>query len=248
MQKFQAILAYEGTAYLGWQKTSLGLTIQEALSKSIAKLSPTSPLPEAASRTDRGVHAEGQSVSFEAHTKLDPPTLQKALNAHLPKDIRIRSLSLVPTHFHPTLDAKRKEYRYRVSFADIQDPMERHFFWSFPYTLDLKEMERAAKLLLGTKDYSALANTMSNGKIENPICTLERIDLHLLPNSRLEIAILGNRFLYKMARNIGGLLLFVGRGKLRAERIPHLLDAKKRSLSAMTAPAHGLTLYRVDYS
>lgn len=243
MKKFQAIIAYEGTSYFGWQKTSIGPSIQECLSQSIAKISTDYSMPEAASRTDRGVHAEGQTIAFEANTKLEPPFLQKALNAHLPKDIRICSLSETSSHFHPTLDAKRKEYRYRISFAEVADPMERHFFWSFPYPLNFKEMEKASQHLIGTKDFSALGN----GKIENPICTLEKIEFISLPDSKLEISIIGNRFLYKMARNIAGLLLFVGRGKREANSIPFILESKNRTLSAMTAPALGLTLYRVDY-
>ncbi|MDE3055350.1 MAG: tRNA pseudouridine(38-40) synthase TruA [Verrucomicrobiota bacterium] len=241
--RYKALLSYDGTAYWGWQKTRSGASIQETLGQALTKLSPHASLPEAASRTDRGVHAEGQVISFDLEKEWDPSLLFRALNAHLPRDIRIRAIFPASSGFHPTLQARSKEYRYRVSFSPVQDPTERRFSWAFPYSLDFCAMEEGASLLLGKKDFTALGN----GKIINPICTLERIDFLLLPNENLEIQIQGDRFLYKMARNIAGLLLYVGRGKMALAQIPHLLDSKKRELAAVTAPAHGLTLYQVQY-
>lgn len=242
---FRLLLSYDGTAYFGWQKTEKGPTIQETLAKALYVLSPNSSLPEAASRTDKGVHAEGQVVSFSLpHDKpIAPHTLQKALNAHLPADIRVLNVESVPDTFHPTLDAKKKEYRYRICLSGIQNPIYRLYSWSFRYLLKIEKMECAAQALIGTHDFSALANETE----KNPICTIETIEIAQLAENRLEIAIRGDRFLYKMMRNLVGTLLYIGSGKLPDGCIQTLLASKDRKEAGMTAPAHGLTLSKVFY-
>ncbi len=246
MHRYQAILAYDGTAYFGWQKTRIGPSIQGTLAEAIHAISSESPLPEAASRTDRGVHAEGQSVSIDVATPWEPKSLQKAINAHLPYDIRIRKLIEADPDFHPTLEAAGKEYRYRICLGPVQHPIHRLYSWAFRYAAQvrLNTMEIAAKQLLGTWDFSSLAND----KKENPICTLQKIEFIPLPENRLEIVMSGDRFLYKMARNIVGTLLYVGCGKLPPDHIPKLLASKDRKKAGVTAPAHGLALIEVFYT
>ncbi len=242
MARYKLTVSYDGTAYFGWQKTRMGPSIQETLSYAILQIAPDAPLPEAASRTDRGVHAEGQIVSIDLQKDWEPKQLRQALNAYLPSDIRILGVERAAADFHPTLQAIGKEYRYRLCLCPVQDPIHRLYSWAQP-PLDLHRMETAARDLPGTWDFSALAGEAK----ENPICTIDRIEMTPLPGERLEIGISGNRFLYKMARNIAGTLVFIGRGKLPVDCIPELLASRDRKRAGMTAPAHGLTLCQVYY-
>ncbi len=242
MPRYKALLSYDGTRYFGWQKTRSGPSIQEALQSALQKVTRNEILPEAASRTDRGVHAEGQSVSFSLDKDLPKPLF--SLNANLPSDIRILSIETVPEGFHPTLDALSKIYHYEVSLGPIQDPHTRLYSWHYPYPLDLSKMEAGAKILLGTHDFSAFANRPE----KNPTCTLSHITFSQEDPNRLRIALHGNRFLYKMARSLAGTLLYIGSGKLALESLPSILLGKKRKEAGMTAPAHGLFLHRVIYS
>lgn len=243
---YKLTLSYDGTAYFGWQKTKMGPSIQESLQKAVRQIAQEEVLPEGASRTDRGVHAIGQVASFDLAKEWAAKSLQKALNAVLPQDIRISALEPAPVNFHPTLQAKEKEYRYRLCSSAVQDPIHRLYSWAFRYPLDFAKMEEAARDLTGRHDFSSFANRTSD-LIENPFCTLSRIAILPLPENRLEIAMVGDRFLYKMARNIAGTLLYIGCGKLPKDRISRILDSKDRKLAGITAPAHGLALYRVSY-
>jgi tRNA pseudouridine38-40 synthase len=232
---FKAILIYDGTAYFGWQKTASGPSIQEELEKAIARVTGETTLPEAASRTDRGVHARGQVAQFTLKKEIEPLRLQRALNAVLPTDIRV--LKLEVKDFHPTLDARVKQYHYHLCQTPFQDPIKRLYSWHVHQPLDLAKMETAACDLVGTHDFTAFANE----KEKDPICTLESIvfkDFFIIQ---------GNRFLYKMVRNIVGTLVYVGCGKLSVDCIPEILASKDRKKAGITAPAHGLYLHEVFY-
>jgi len=230
-------IAYDGTRYFGWQKTIAGPSIQEEIEKAIRQITGETVLPEAASRTDRGVHAEGQIIQIALEKPADPQKLLKGLNAVLPTDIRI--LEAIPDFsFHPTLDATGKEYHYWISLGPVQDPMSRLYAWSLHFPLDMAKMDMAISHLLGTHDFTAFANEEE----KDPICTLESIAIH---KNRFQIK--GNRFLYKMVRNIVGTLVYIGAGKLPADSIPHILMARDRKKGGMTAPAHGLHLHQVFY-
>lgn len=231
---YKAIITYDGTRYFGWQKNKEGPSIQEELSKAIFQMTQEEVLPEAASRTDRGVHAEGQVIQFSLSKEWATEKLQLGLNAHLPEDIRIQVVE--KKDFHPTLDAKGKEYHYRICQNLAQDPTLRLYSWHFYYPLDMGKIKNAIPDLLGTHDFSALANE----KEPNPICTIKDItfDGHFFK-------IQGDRFLYKMVRNIVGTLLYIGSNKL--ENIAQILASKDRKLAGPTAPAHGLYLHQVFY-
>jgi len=233
---YKAIIAYEGTQYFGWQKTISGPSIQEELEKALLRITAEKTTPEAASRTDRGVHAAGQVIQFALETPLEIPALQKALNAVLPTDIRILHLS--PKTFHPTLDAIGKEYHYKISPVPVQDPTERFYSWHLRFPLDLDSMKQAAAHFIGTHDFTSFANEEE----KDPICTIQ--SLNILPTL---IQIQGNRFLYKMVRNLVGTLVHIGCGKLSPDSIPSILASRDRKQAGPTAPAHGLYLHQVFY-
>lgn len=240
---YHLLLAYDGTRFFGWQKTITGPSIQESLSDAIVKITGQAVVPEAASRTDRGVHAEGQSVAFFLNKDLDPMLLERGLNAVLPPEIRVVKVKKASSDFHPTFHAKVKEYQYRICLGPVQEPIHRLYSWHFRYPLNFSAMKDAANLLVGRRDFSAFANEPE----ANPICRLESISLSPLEVDRLQISMIGDRFLYKMARNLVGTLLYVGCGKLEAALIPSILASRDRKKGGVTAPAHGLFLHRVDY-
>jgi len=238
MFHYRVILSYDGTRYFGWQKTRMGPSIQESLEMALARLEPGGVATEAASRTDRGVHANGQVVSFLLQKEWEPERLRKALGAHLPADIRVKEVHRVPPDFHPTLQAHRKEYRYRLALEAVPLPMERLYSWHIKAPLDLLLMQKRAQSLLGTHDFTSFANEPE----KDPICTLDTIEV-----MQSEIRIRGNRFLYKMVRNLVGTLVYIGCGKLSPDCLPTLLGLRDRTQAGVTAPAHGLFLHRVEY-
>ncbi len=234
-------LSYDGTRYFGWQKTKTGPSIQETLERAILKITQETVSPEAASRTDRGVHAEGQIVAFPLQKDWEVGRLQQALNAVLPRDIRVKEIKKAVNDFHPTLHAREKVYHYQICRDFIQPPNLRLYSWHFRFPLDLSLMKQAAQSLIGTFDFTAFANEEK----EDPICTLTSIEFS--ERDLLQVAFRGNRFLYKMVRNLAGTLLYIGCGKLPADSIPRLLASRDRKRAGMTAPAHGLFLHRVEY-
>lgn len=233
---YKAVIAYDGTRYFGWQKTKSGPSIQEELEKAIRQITGETVLLEAASRTDRGVHAEGQVIQFALQKEKPSDKLLLGLNAVLPSDIRVQEIK--PELFHPTLDATGKEYHYRICTQSAQDPTLRLYSWHFPRPLDKKAIARASVHLIGTHDFTALANEEE----KDPLCTLTAIQF-----DGKKFKIEGNRFLYKMVRNLVGTLVYVGMGRIEEEAIPHILKSKDRKLAGMTAPAYGLYLHQVFY-
>lgn len=199
---------------------------------------------QAASRTDKGVHAEGQIVNFI--TQKDPPK-KISLNRLLPSSIRVLEIIVVPIDFHPSLHATGKLYTYQICFSPIQLPFHRHVSWHVPALLDIDSMREAATHLLGEHDFSAFCNVHENLNYPHKRRYIERIDLIQLAPNRLQIQIKGNHFLYKMVRNLVGTLAYVGSGKLLPDAIPKILASKQRPQAGITAPAHGLTLQEIYF-
>lgn len=233
---YKAHILYDGTRYYGWQRTQSGSSIQEELETALYSITGESPEVEAASRTDRGVHAKDQVVQFSLVKCWDPNVLLRALNARLPLDIRVQKLDFCD--FHPTLDAMGKEYRYRLCTDSVQLPMDALYSWHVYLPIDWDLMQKASVELLGTHDFSAFANR----KDKNSICTVRLIEIE--PNL---IKIQGDRFLYKMVRNLVGTLVYIGIGKLKKEDLSSILQSKDRKQAGITAPAHGLYLHQVFY-
>lgn len=230
------MICYDGTRYFGWQKTASGPSIQEELEKALLQITGERVVPEAASRTDRGVHAEGQVIQFALEKTIDPQRLLRGLNAVLPHDLRI--LELKPEQFHPTLDALGKEYHYRICQTVVQNPTVRLYSWHLRNPLNQDNINQAARLLLGRHDFTAFANEAE----KDPFCTLESITFD---GSCFRIK--GDRFLYKMVRNLVGTLVYIGCDKLPKGAIPSILSSKDRKMAGITAPAHGLYLHQVFY-
>ncbi len=157
------MIAYDGTSYLGWQKTAMGPSVEETLQKALEQICQHSIHLQAASRTDAGVHAQGQVVNFfTSKEKIDPYRLTVSLNGLLPKAIVVRFAEQVEASFHPTLDCQGKEYRYYLCTGMAQFPQFRLYSWHYPHHLALELMREAAQHLIGMHDFSAFCNVKRN--------------------------------------------------------------------------------------
>jgi tRNA pseudouridine38-40 synthase len=244
--RIRLTLAYDGTAYLGWQKTKMGPSIEEALESTLRRLLQEDIQLEAASRTDAGVHARGQIACFHTSKTFPLGKLQHALNGLLPKDISILKIEEVTDDFHPTLHAQGKEYHYHICLGKVQLPFFRSRSWHFTPPLNLSSMQEASGALVGTHDFAAFCNNRY-GLPSDTIRSVTAINFQPVNPERLIIIVKGKSFLYKMVRNIVGTLVYVGCGKLTPDSIPLILNEKKRPLAGITAPAHGLILDSVYY-
>lgn len=247
MQNIKLVIAYDGTAYRGWQATPMGPSVEATLQQILEQiLQHPAPL-QAASRTDAGVHAQGQVVNFFTSKQLDLDRLKISLNSLLPKDIVVLQAEKMSPTFHPTLNCTSKEYRYYICYGPAQLPQHRLYSWHFPCHLALEEMRAAIPFFIGNQDFSAFCNVKKQTSYLHFIREIYLLELIELGDCRLCIRIQGNNFLYKMVRNIIGTLLYIGKGKIRKEEVPTIIQSEDRTQAGVTAPAHGLFLYEVYY-
>lgn len=248
MKNIKLQIAYDGTEYLGWQKTKMGPSIEAALEEALQKILRHEVTLQAASRTDAGVHAAGQIVNFFTQKNLPLEKLKHSLNCVLPRDIAVDMIEQARDTFHPTLDCIGKEYHYQLCYGQVQHPFQRFYSWHYPYPLDLQKIRETIPLLLGKHDFSAFCNAKKNSTYDHHIRDLETILLVEEPQDCLRFIIRGNNFLYKMVRNLIGTLVYAGCGKIEVKEVAKILSRKDRTQAGMTAPAHGLCLHRVLYS
>jgi tRNA pseudouridine38-40 synthase len=248
MRTFKLTLAYDGTNYSGWQFQPGRVTLQETLEQALAKITSETIRVTASGRTDAGVHALGQVVSFASDTQLEPEVLQKALNATLPLDMAIVGCELAHGGFHATHDAKRKTYRYTIDDGPVRDVFARSLVWQYRSALNVAAMQRATTALVGTHDFSSFETAGSPR--ESSVRTVYELRVDRLPDpagSRIVVEITGNGFLYNMVRAIVGTLVDVGRGAHDESWPAKVLAAHDRGAAGLTAPAQGLCLVRVEY-
>jgi tRNA pseudouridine38-40 synthase len=247
--KFKLVIAYDGTAYQGWQVQKTGTGVQELIEAACGKLFPSVKRIHSSSRTDTGVHALGMVAHVEIprpEFKMPVGRLAIALNAFLPDDIRVLSAVRVPDVFHARFDATGKQYRYYVWNHAAMNPLLRNRAWHFPVKLDVQAMRAAAKLFLGKHDFKSFAATRSY-EMESNVRTLTRCDIKK-SGANFTFIIEGDGFLYKMCRGIVGTLVQVGQGKIPLADVKSILASRDRRVAGMTAPAHGLVLWKVFYS
>lgn len=248
MRNIKLIIAYDGTHYFGWQKTKMGPSVEGTLEQVLSKILQRPVTLQAASRTDAGVHADGQVVNFLTTDNVFPlEKLKAALNGLLPKDIVVLKAEDAATDFHPTLHAISKEYRYTVCYNQTQMPHRRYYSWHYPYPLDTDLIKQAIPLLVGQRDFSAFCNARKNSAYSDYVRRLRAITLNELPDNCLQFEIYGDSFLYKMVRNLVGTLVYVGCGKILVEDVKKIIASADRTKAGITAPAHGLFLHRIEY-
>lgn len=246
--KFKLTIAYDGTNYAGWQVQKTGLGVQQKIEEAFGKLFPSVKRIHSSSRTDTGVHALGMIAHVEilrAEFRMPVEKLALAINAHLPEDIRITEAKRCAADFHARFDARGKQYRYFVWNHRAMNPLLRQQAWHVPQPLDVAAMRAAAKLLIGRHDFKSFAANR-NYEMESTVRTLTRCDVKRT-GALLTFIIEGDGFLYKMCRGIVGTLVQLGQGKFGEAELKQMLAAKDRREAGMTAPAHGLVLWKVFY-
>jgi tRNA pseudouridine38-40 synthase len=247
VRRFGVLLgvAYDGTAFHGWAQQKGTRTVEEALAGAIAKLDPRASGPRGASRTDAGVHAEGQLAAFDAELDIPPRGWVLALNQHMPDDACVRWARAVPPAFEPRFAARGKRYRYRLLLDRIRDPLLRDRAWRIGWALDLASLEKEAGDVVGTHDFAAFRS--SHDARSDTVRTVTRCDVVPESGGRvLGVVVEGNAFLYNMVRIVVGTLIDVSRGHLSPGAVRRALDGKRRGDAGTTAPAQGLVLEHVD--
>lgn len=241
---YRLTLAYRGTAYSGWQRQPNALAVQEVVEDALSDLLGKPLRVVSASRTDAGVHAEGQVVHLDLGRPFPTRGLVHGTNHRLPEDIRILAAQAVRDGFHARYTALGKRYRYRLSTAEVLSPLAAPFVTRVPFRLDPESLRAATAFLPGRHDFTAFA--LAGGSHRSPVRTLFDVRLEEL-GQELVWHFAGDGFLRGMIRGLVGTLLEVGSGRRSPESFAELLRGAPREAAGPTAPARGLTLLGVDY-
>jgi tRNA pseudouridine38-40 synthase len=237
-------IAFDGSAYHGWQIQPNAPTVQGLLTEAVARITGEKETINGSGRTDAGVHARGLAANFLTGSRLPPAQLVRALNALLPRDIRILTARQVHSGFHARRDAVSKIYRYQIYLGSILAPHLLREYFHFPYPVDIAKMQDAARLFIGEHDFASFAK--ANDALASTVRRIFRCDF-TKRGKQLLLTVEGNGFLHHMVRNIAGTLLEVGRGSISLEEFKDLFIKRDRRLAGFTAPAHGLVLLKVKY-
>lgn len=240
-------IAYDGTDFGGWQVQPNAVTIQQKMEEAASIILRHPVTLIGSGRTDAGVHALGQVAHFKTDLEIDLRRFLLSMNGLLPYTIRLKSVEPVPLDFHSQYSAIGKEYHYHLCLDKVQDPFRRLYSYHVRGAADPRLIVEGAKYFLGTHDFTSFANEAHSGSAaRNAVRTVRRLDV--IPEEqgvRLEFEADG--FLYKMVRNITGILLDLAQGKLEISEISKILRARDRREAGRAAPPHGLFLVKVNY-
>ena len=244
MKRIKLTIAYDGTNYCGWQIQPNGLTIEEVINRTLSKLTGENVQVIGASRTDSGVHAMGNVAVFDTETTIPAEKIAMALNQRLPEDIVIVKSEEVAADFHPRYCDCSKTYEYHIINTRIPVPTKRLTNYFVSYNLNIEDMKKAARYLVGEHDFVSFCNVRTD--VENTVRTITELDI-LTNGDEITIRITGDGFLYNMVRIIVGTLIRVGRGFYEPEKVKEILEAKDRKAAGVTAPPQGLMLMKIEY-
>ena len=244
MRNLKLILAYDGTPYHGWQTQPGVPTIQGELQRVLERILDHPVITHGSGRTDAGVHAEGQVANFSTSVSMDIDALQRGLNALLPQEIRVSSIEEVSPEFHARRSAVAKTYQYHIWRLPVVPPFQYRYVCAVGYFLDQEAMDRATVQFCGEHDFTSFSATAASSTdrvrtVHN--ASWERSDEEWVFRIR------GNGFVRYMVRTIVGTLLEVGKGRIDADAIGDIFEAKDRSQAGPSAPAGGLHLIEVEY-
>ena len=243
-KRIRLTVAYDGTAYHGWQIQGNGITIESELNRALTELLKKPVKVMGASRTDAGVHALCNIAVFDTESPMPAEKFSYALNQRLPEDIRIQSSEEVAPDWHPRYCTSRKTYEYRIYRAEFPMPVRRLYSYFTYRPLDVERMQRAAAFLEGEHDFQSFCQ--SGAQVESTVRTIYYVQIEE-QGAELVIRVCGNGFLYNMVRILAGTLMEVGQGKREPESMKEILEARNRSTAGPTAPAHGLTLVKYEF-
>lgn len=250
MRNLRLILSYDGAEFSGWQVQPDACTVQGTLASAIGRITGEKVLPQGSGRTDAGVHALGQVVTFVTESSVPTANFVKALNDILPPSVRVLEVAEAAPEFHARHSARAKTYRYRIYRSAICPPFLARYVWHYPYPLDEDAMKRAAGVVVGEKDFTSFAAVdPERGRDGEAVCNVRTIFASSWERSGEELVytVRGSGFLHHMVRNLVGTFILVGRGTLGIDDVTRIILAKNRSAAGATAPASGLYLVGVEY-
>ena len=245
MENFALTVCYDGSRYRGWQKQgNTDNTIQGKLERLLSDILKQDIEIAGSGRTDAGVHAKMQVCSFKADTTLSCDKILSLLRERLPEDIGAVSLKTAAPRFHARLNCTEKTYCYRIWNSFEPNVFERKYMFNFTDELNIADMEKAAKLLLGEHDFTSFCSNKHMKK--SAVRNLKKIEIQQLGNE-LRFYFTADGFLYNMVRILVGTLLHVGTGQMKTKQMPEILAKCDRLAAGPTAPAQGLTLWDIKY-
>ena len=245
MKRVMLTVAYDGTAYHGWQVQPNGVTIEGELNRVLRDLTGEEIQVIGASRTDAGVHGLCNIAVFDTESNIPGEKFSYALNQRLPEDIKVVDSCEVAEDFHPRHVSSKKTYEYKIYNAKFPDPTKR-LYSHFTYTsLNVEKMQQAASYLVGEHDFKSFCAPAA--VVETTVRTMYKAEV-IQDEEYIRIRVQGNGFLYNMVRIIAGTLMEVGSGKRQPEDIKTILEAKDRNAAGPTAPARGLMLINYEFT
>ena len=250
MRNLKLILSYDGTDFAGWQVQPDAPTVQGTLASAIGRITGEKVLPQGSGRTDAGVHALAQVVTFVTESSVPTANFMKALNDLLPPAIRVFGVEEVAADFHARKSARGKIYRYRIFRGAICPPFLARYVWHYPFPLDELAMVEAARLVEGEHDFTSLAAVdPERGREGEPISNVRTIFSSQWQREADEFVytVKGSGFLHHMVRNLVGTFILAGKGTLKPADLARILAVRDRSAAGATAPASGLYLVQVEY-
>lgn len=246
MARYQAILAYDGSDFCGFQRQAKSKgrrSVQGELEGALRRLGWQGKAVLFAGRTDAGVHACGQVVAFDLDWAHDTVALQAALNAYLPRDVAVRRVSLASPDFHPRYRAKARRYRYHLFCDPVRDPLRERYAWRVWPSLAREPLCEATASLLGTHDFAAFGSPPRRGG--NTVRTVFQAEWETEGQEGWTFTITANAFLLHMVRRVVGLLVTIGQGKRETEAVQTYLRNPSGEKVRFLAPPQGLTLLEV---
>lgn len=239
MKRVMLTVAYDGTAYSGFQAQNNAPTIEGEINRRLGELLKEEIKVIGGSRTDAGVHALCNVAVFDTDSRIPAEKISYALNQRLPEDIRIRESKEVAADFHPRRCESRKTYEYKIINAQFPIPTKRLYEYFIYAPLNAERMQEAAKHLAGEHDFKSFCS--AGGQAESTVRTIYDIQV-TREGEEIAIRVTGNGFLYNMVRIIAGTLIEAGKGLWKPEHMKDILTARDRSAAGPTAPACGLML------
>lgn len=245
-RNIRLLLQYDGGIFHGWQIQPGLETVQGVLTRVIRRITKEENHIHGSGRTDAGTHALGQVCNFQTSSTIPAANLHKAINTLLPPSIRVMRVEEVPLEFHARRDARWKHYRYRILNNRWCSPFDYPYVHHYPRRLDLEAMSRAAKSVLGERDFASFCD--AKAEVECKVrCLTASSFVFDTQRQLIEYNVCANGFLHHMVRNLVGTFLEIGRGNWVVEDVARILAARQRSAAGPTAPAKGLFLVAVRY-
>lgn len=245
MPRYKSVVEYDGTGFCGWQRQKDSLSIQQVLEDAIFSLSKEKTTVFASGRTDAGVHARGQVVHFDLSLDIPANKIMAAVNHFSrPSTIALLSIEEVDVTFHARFSAKQKYYEYKIVNRRAPLTIDDNKAYHEPIHLNVEEMNKAAKYLLGEHDFTSFRD--SECQAQSPVKTVDAVYVEQ-NGENISIHAQAKSFLHHMVRNIAGTLCLVGKGKIAASDMNDILSSLDRSKAGPTAPACGLYLNKVVY-